>query len=85
MSTNNQEESVVENQTINDLKRKLKSQAMQYNNEKLLLEHKNELLRQELLEVKEREINQAKLHEAMFNKGNELHTFYNTLYLSYNL
>lgn len=28
----------------------------------------NELLRQELLEVKEREINQAKLHESMFNK-----------------
>lgn len=54
--------------TISDLRRKLKTQTMQFTNEKLLLEHKNELLKQELLELKERELNQAKLHESMFNK-----------------
>lgn len=77
------EAAAVDNQTINDLKRKLKSQQMQFNNEKLLLEHKNELLRQELLEVKEREINQAKLHESMFNKGkrNFNHNFLICLFL----
>ena len=56
-------------ETLTELRRKLKSQALQFKNEKLLLEHKNELLRQELIESKEREINQAKLHESMFNKG----------------
>ena len=55
--------------TVSELKRKLKSQAIHFSNEKLLLEHKNELLRQELIELKEREINQAKLHESMFNKS----------------
>ena len=59
-------------ETINELRRKLKSNSLQFKNEKLLLEHKNDLLKQELLELKEREINQAKLHESMFNKGNFL-------------
>jgi RNA polymerase-interacting CarD/CdnL/TRCF family regulator len=56
-------------ETVSELKRKLKAQAMQFSNEKLLLEHKNELLKQELTEVKEREISQAKLHESMFSKS----------------
>ena len=59
-------------ETINELRRKLKSNSLQFKNEKLLLEHKNDLLKQELLELKEREINQAKLHESMFKKGNFL-------------
>ena len=42
---------------------------MQFSNEKLLLEHRIELLRQELSELKDREISQAKLHESMFSKG----------------
>ena len=69
MSEKPQEMNVLQSQTISDLKRKLKAQMMQFNNERLLLEHKNELLRQELIELKEREINQNKLHESMFNKG----------------
>ena len=64
------EMNMLEAQTVSDLKRKLKTQTMQFTNERLLLEHKNELLRQELIELKEREINQTKLHESMFNKGN---------------
>jgi hypothetical protein len=60
----------VSSDTVSELKRKLKSQTLHFSNEKLLLEHKNELLRQELIELKEREINQAKLHESMFNKSN---------------
>ena len=56
-------------ESFNELRRRIKTQELQFKNDKLLLEHKNELLRKELLEVKEREINQAKLHESMFNKG----------------
>jgi RNA polymerase-interacting CarD/CdnL/TRCF family regulator len=54
---------------VSELKRKFKSQSLHFSNEKLLLEHKNELLRKELIELKERELNQAKLHESMFNKS----------------
>lgn len=70
MIENSQDPSILSLQTIADLNRKLKLQATQFNNEKLLLEHKNELLRQEMLELREREINQTKLHEAMFSKSN---------------
>jgi len=66
------EERVIKDQpqeSTDELKKKLKAQSMQFNNEKVLLEHKNELLKQELAEVKEREIAQAKFHESMFNKS----------------
>ena len=43
----------------------------QLNNEKIILEHKNELLRQEILELKEREINQTKHYQTMIDKGNK--------------
>lgn len=72
MDEKSQEVNMLDAKTVSELKKKLKAQTMQFTNERLLLEHKNELLRQELIELKEREINQNKLHESMFSKGKEI-------------